>query len=200
MELIRRHSHELFSRQEAKKLLDRVAIENPRIVEDLVPKLLPLAVVHKVFQNLLRERVSIRDSVTVLEAVGEAALTTKNVVLISEYVRHAIRRTIVERFLSASNTLPAFFLDPKIEEAVARVVEHGEHSSHASLPPQTVREIASKTSATIGTPGSPVVVVTGAGVRFFLQQLLEAAIPNLYFLSHNDIPPGTKVVSLGVIQ
>ena len=72
-ELIRRYAHELFSRQDAKRLLDRVAVENPKVVEDLVPKLLPLATVQRVLQNLLRERVSIRDAVSILEALGEAA-------------------------------------------------------------------------------------------------------------------------------
>ena len=72
-ELIRRHAHELFSRQDAKKLLDRVAVDNSKVVEDLVPKLLPLATVQRVLQNLLRERVSIRDAVSILEALGEAA-------------------------------------------------------------------------------------------------------------------------------
>jgi flagellar biosynthesis protein FlhA len=72
------HAHELFSRQDAKRLLDRVAEENPKVVEDLVPKLLPLATVQRVLQNLLRERVSIRDAVTILEALGEAAQITRN--------------------------------------------------------------------------------------------------------------------------
>jgi flagellar biosynthesis protein FlhA len=68
-EMIRRHAHELFSRQDAKKLLDRVAADNPKLVEDLAPKLLPLATVQKVLQNLLRERVSIRDAVSILDAI-----------------------------------------------------------------------------------------------------------------------------------
>ena len=68
--LIRRHAHELFSRQDAKRLLDRVSVEHPKVVEDLVPKLLPLAIVQKVLQNLLRERVSVRDAVSILEASG----------------------------------------------------------------------------------------------------------------------------------
>ena len=76
-EVVRRHAHELFSRQDAKKLLDRVNEDNPKSVEDLVPKLLSLAVVQKVLQNLLRERVSIRDAVSILEALGEAAPITK---------------------------------------------------------------------------------------------------------------------------
>ena len=100
-ELVRRYAHELFSRQDAKKFLDRVAAEHPKVVEDLVPKLLPLATVQRVLQNLLRERVSIRDSVTILEALGEAAVTTRNPVLLTEYVRQALRRMVVKPYLNA---------------------------------------------------------------------------------------------------
>ncbi len=99
-ELIRRHAHELFSRQDAKRLLDRVAVEHAKVVEDLVPKLLPLATVQSVLQNLLRERVSIRDAVTILEALGEAAASTRNPVLLTEYVRQAMRRAVVKPYLN----------------------------------------------------------------------------------------------------
>src|SRR4029077_9195438 len=115
-ELIRRNAHELFSRQDAKKLLDRVAAENPKVVEDLVPKLLPLATVQRVLQNLLRERVSIRDAVTILEALGEAAPTSRNAVLLTEYTRQAIRRSIVKPYLNGSGELSAYFLETAAEQ------------------------------------------------------------------------------------
>ena len=108
-ELIRRHAHELFSRQDAKKLLDRVAEDNPKIVEDLVPKLLSFAAVQKVLQNLLRERVSIRDAASILEALGEAALITKNTTLLTEYVRQAVRRQVVKPYLNDSGDLAGVF-------------------------------------------------------------------------------------------
>ena len=94
-EVVRRHAHELFTRQDAKTFCDRVAQENPKVIEDLVPKLLPLATIQRVIQNLLRERVPIRDAVGILEAMGEAAQTTKNPVLLTEYVRQSIRRGII---------------------------------------------------------------------------------------------------------
>ena len=93
-ELARRYAHELFSRQDAKKVLDLVAVEQPKVVEDLVPKQLQLSVVQRVLQNLLRERVSIRDTGSILEALGEAALSTRNLVLLTEYARQAVRRTV----------------------------------------------------------------------------------------------------------
>src|SRR5208282_5170584 len=118
----------LLSRQETKAILDRVAEENPKVVEDLVPKLLPLATVQKVFQNLLRERVSIRDAVTILESLGEAAIMTKNPILLTEYARQAIRRILVRPYLNSAAELSAFFVDSQIEQAIERAIEYTEQS------------------------------------------------------------------------
>ena len=199
MEIIRRHAHELFSRQDAKKLLDRVAEENPKIVEDLVPKLLSLAVVQRVLQNLLRERVSIRDAVTILEALGEAGNVTRNPVLLTEYVRQALGRSIVQPYLGPKGDLPAYFLEASVEQAIETAVEHGEHSSQINLAPQKIREILDRVSKRILNVDGPVVAVASTGARYFLRQLLEPAFKNLFVLSHSEIPAGTKVTSLGLI-
>ncbi len=199
-ELIRRFAHELFSRQDAKRLLDRVAMEHPKVVEDVVPKLLPLSTVQRVLQNLLRERVSIRDAVSILEALGEAGGSTRNPVLLTEYVRQSIRRAVVKPYLNRAGDLPAWFLDPAIEQAVESAVEHGEQNSHISLPPQQIREILNRISARIQQPETPVVAITSSGARYFLRQLAEPTLPNLFFLAHNEVPPGLRVQSLGNIQ
>jgi flagellar biosynthesis protein FlhA len=199
-ELIRRYAHELLSRQDTKRLLDRVAVENPKVVEDLVPKVLPLAVVQKVLQNLLRERVSIRDAVSILEALGEVAGSTRNPVLLTEYVRQSIRRSVVKPYLSRAGDLPAWFLDPALEQAVENAAEHGEQNSHLSLSPQTIREILNRISARVIQPETAVAAITSSGARYFLRQIVEPAMPNLYFLAHNEVPPGLRVQSLGSIQ
>ena len=199
-ELVRRYAHELFSRQDAKKLLDRVTIDNPKVVEDLVPKLLSLAVVQRVLQNLLRERVSIRDAVSILEALGEAAATTRNAVLLTEYVRQTIRRTVVKPYLNAAGDLPAHLLDPAFEAVVESAVEHGEQNSHLTLSPPAIRDLLQRIGLKVGTPEAPVAVLASSGSRYFLRQLVEPTIRNLYFLSHNEIPMETKILSLGVIQ
>ena len=199
-ELIRRYAHELFSRQDAKRLLDRVAVEHPKVVEDLVPKLLPLASVQRVLQNLLRERVSIRDAVSILEALGEAGVATRNPILLTEYVRQAIRRAVVKPYLNRAGDLPAWFLDPTIEHTVESAVEHAEQNSHLTLAPQTIRDILNRISARVTAPETPVVVITSSGARYFLRQITEPAIPNLFFLAHNEIPPGLRVQSLGNIS
>jgi flagellar biosynthesis protein FlhA len=199
-EVIRRHSHELLSRQETKKILDRVASENPKVVEDLVPKLLPLAAVQRVMQNLLRERVTIRDSVSILEALGEAAPTTHNPILLTEYVRQALRRLLVKPYLNAKGDLPAYILDGMIEQMVEGAVQHNEQGSHLNLAPQSIRDILGRISAAVGAAENPVAVIASSGSRYFLRQIVEPTLRNVAFLSPNELPIEVKVLSLGVIQ
>jgi flagellar biosynthesis protein FlhA len=199
-EVIRRHAHELLSRQDAKKILDRVAAEHPKAVEDLVPKLLPLAAVQRVLQNLLRERVSIRDSVTILEALGEAAPTTRNPILLTEYVRQSMRRQVVKPYLNSNGELPAYLLDATLEQSVESAVEHGEQNSHLTLSPTAIRDVLRRINLKAGNPETPVAVIASSASRYFFRQIVEPTMRNICFLSHNEIPVETKVLSLGVIQ
>jgi flagellar biosynthesis protein FlhA len=199
-ELIKRSAHELFSRQEARKLLDRVSADNAKLVEDLVPKLLPLATVQRVIQNLLRERVSIRDAVSILEALGEAGPATRNPVLLTDYVRQSIRRVVVKPYLNANGELPAFFLEQQLERFAEGGVEHGESNSSLVLAPNALRDLLDRLSRGVGPIESATVVITSSACRYFLRQAVESTVPNLYFLAHSEIPAGVKVISLGVIQ
>ncbi len=141
-ELIRRHAYELLSRQDTKNILDRVTEENPKVVEDLVPKLLPMAIVQKVFQNLLRERVSIRDSVTILEGLGEAAAMTKNPILLTEYARSGDPPDAGKAVLKCLRRalLPSLSIR-RWNRSIEKAIEYGEQSSHINLAPQKIREI-----------------------------------------------------------
>ena len=198
-ETVRRFAHELLSRQDARAFCDRVAQEHPKVVEDLVPKLLSLAVVQRVLQNLLRERVSIRDGVSILEALGEAAPTSKNPVLLTEYVRQSIRRTVVKPYLNQKGELPAWLLDASVEQMVEGAVQHTEQNSILALSPQVVRDILNRIERRVEKPEMPVAVITSSGARYFLRQIVEPSLGNLFFLSHNEVPAGVKVLSLGVI-
>jgi flagellar biosynthesis protein FlhA len=198
-ELIRRHAHEVFSRQDAKAFCDRVAAEAPKAVEDLVPKLLPLSAVQRVLQNLLRECVSIRDGLTIVEALGEAAATTRNPVLLTEYVRQGLRRSLIKPFLGPAGELKAWFLDPHLEQSVESAVEHGEVNSLAAVSPQVARELAAKMQRHLQRIDTPVAVIASAGARYFIRQIVETSLPNAFIISHNEIPPGVRVQSLGTI-
>lgn len=198
-EVVRRHAHELFSRQDTKSFCDRVAQSNPKVVEDLVPKVLSYAVVQRVLQNLLRERVSIRDSVTILEALSEAAQMTKNPVLLTEYVRQAVRRSIVKSHLNPQGEISAYMVEPAAEQAVESAVEHSEHNSVLGLAPQAARDFVTRLTKKLERPDTPAVVLANSGVRYFVKQLLETAFPDVVVLSHSEVPPEVKVRALGWI-
>ncbi|MEZ5401120.1 MAG: flagellar biosynthesis protein FlhA [Bryobacteraceae bacterium] len=198
-ELARRHSHELFSRQDAKKLVDRVAEQNPKLVEEAIPKLIPLALLHRIAQNLLREQVSIRDGVSIVEALGEAAAITRNAVLLTEFVRQSLRRTIVRPYLDRQNQLSAFFLDPSVEQAIEAAIEHGEHASQLQLAPQQVREVVERIARATGAQDGGGVILAGSPVRYFLRQVLESSLRGVAVLSHAEIPDEVRVTSRGVV-
>src|ERR1700722_10909429 len=196
-EVVRRHAHELFSRQDTKAFCDRVAQGNPKVVEDLVPKMLSLAVIQRVLQNLLRERVPIRDSVTILEALSEGAQMTKNPVLLTEYVRQSIRRAIVSSHVTQQGELTAYMVEPSAEHAVEAAVEHSEHNSVLGLAPQSARDLVGRITRKLERPDSSAVVLVNPSIRYFIKQLLETAFPDVTVLSHSEIPPEIKVKSLG---
>jgi flagellar biosynthesis protein FlhA len=199
-EVIARQAHELFSRQDAKSFCDRVALDHPRAVEDLVPKLLSLASVQKVLQNLLREGVCIRDGATIVEALGEAAGSTKNPVLLTEYSRQALRRAVVKPFLTQNGELMSFIMDSSLEQVIESSVQHGEHNSIVTLSPTAIKDILNRLSAKIDKRETSVSVIASSGSRYFLRQMAEASLPNLSFIGHNEIPAGVRVISRGIIQ
>jgi len=198
-EFVKRYAHEMFSRNDVKKILDRVSAENQKLVEDLVPKVVPINIVQRVFQNLLRERASIRDAMSILEAIAEAAPGTRNPILLTEFVRQAIRRSIVKPFLNKSGELPAWFLDPATERAFESSIQHGEQTSHISASPDTMGALVKRVEGSASKPEAPVVMIVGSTSRYFIRQILESKLPNLFVLSHNEVPAELSVISLGVI-
>jgi flagellar biosynthesis protein FlhA len=199
-ELVRSHAHELLSRQDTKKLLDRVAEEQPRLVEELVPKLVPLSTVQRTLQGLLRERVSIRDAASILEALAEGASLTKNPVLLIEYVRQSVCRAVVRPYLNQAGDLAAFFVDPALEDTIRAAVEHTEVTTRLNLAPADLRSVLEKCRKCLGNLQGPAVVIAAAEVRFALRQICETSLPQVAVLSHAEIPANVRVVSLGLIQ
>jgi flagellar biosynthesis protein FlhA len=114
-------------------------------------------------------------------------------------VRQAIRRQVVKPLLEPSGDLSAYFLDPVLEQSVESAVEHTENSSHVNLSPQRIHEIQERLKKCCNPTDSPGVLVTGSAARFFVRQIVESTTPNLSVLSHNEIPPGNRVVSLGTV-
>jgi flagellar biosynthesis protein FlhA len=199
-ELIRTYAHEILTRQDTNAFLDRLRDENPKLIEDLVPKLLPLSLLQRVLQNLLRERVSIKDGVTILEALAEGGSATKNPTLLTEIVRQAMTRAIVKPYLNERGDLPGYLVDPRIEQTVQNAVEHNEISSRLSLAPASISEIVEKVKGVVGQLQGPAILICGAAARFAMRQMIESELPLLAVVSHGEIPPNMKVISLGVVR
>lgn len=199
-ELIRLHAHEIFTRQDADRFLARVGDENPKLIEDLVPKLMPLSLAQRVLQNLLRERVSIRDGVTILEALAEAGNATKNPALLTEFVRQAMPRAVVQPYLNEQGEMPAHFLDASLEQIVQNSLEHTEFTSRLALAPKTIGELLEKVKAAVGEMQGPTVLICSAASRYAVRQIVEAELPLLAVISHGEVPSQVKVVSLGLVQ
>jgi flagellar biosynthesis protein FlhA len=200
-EIIKTHAYELLGRQETKALLDNVSQTHPKIIEDLIPKILSIGEVQKVLQNLLRERVSIRDAVTILESLADYGTYTKNTILLTEYCRQALGRSICKPHQNIEGELPVFTVSPDIEKNIADGVVHAEQGAYLALEPRQVKDIINRFRQTLenaGTAGSPVVLCS-ANVRMYVRQILERFMPSAAILSHNEVPSNIKVLSLGMV-
>jgi flagellar biosynthesis protein FlhA len=201
-ELIRRHAHELLGRQEVQTLLDELAKSNPKAVEELVPQHLSLGQVQKVLQNLLREGVSVRDLLTIVETLADHAPRTKDIDELTEYARHGLARTISRRFLAPDGSLPIVTLSPQTERVVLQSVQTGPDGGFLALEPSVAQNLVGR----VGTwaerfvaKGQQPVVLCSAGLRPYLRRLLERYLPTVAVLSAAEIPAEVRVQSLGMV-
>ncbi len=202
-ELIKRNAYELLSRQETKRLVDRLNDSHPKLVEELIPKLLSLGEVQKVLQQLLREQVSIRDLGTILEALVETAVINKNPVALVEAARHSMGRALVRPLLDGNGQLKVVTLDGSIEEECMRAanMQPGQLSTSA-LQVSVARRVLDSLRTTFGEQigEAPPILLCSSPGRFYLRRLLEPFIPKVVVISPSEIPPMTMVQSVGVVR
>ncbi|HEY1271090.1 MAG TPA: flagellar biosynthesis protein FlhA [Terriglobales bacterium] len=202
-EIIKQHAYELLTRQETKRLLDRLADSQPKLVEELTPKVLSLGEVQKVLQQLLREQVSIRDLPTILEALLDTAVVTKHPVLLVESVRQALGRALVRPHLSEDGGLRVVTLDPGIEEELGRAFSAQLPTTVAAgLQPSFLRRILEGLRQLAGEQvaiASPV-LLCATPARFHLKRLLEPFLPKAVVLSPGEIPPVVAVQAVGTVR
>jgi flagellar biosynthesis protein FlhA len=201
-EVIKSYIHELLGRQEVKNLIDPINESHPKVIEELIPKLLGVGQVQKVLQNLLRERVSIRDMVTILEALADYAPLTRNTALLTEYVRQSLGRCICQPHLSERGELKAFTLSAALEKILSDAVTVAEQDSYLVLDPEIARNILTRFQKAIergSFEGYPV-LLTSTAVRLHVKRFTEHLIPSLVVVSHNEVPPKVRLISIGVIE
>ncbi len=202
-ETIRSHADELLGRQDVQKLLDRLAQDHPKAVEELVPNLLSLGVIQRVLQNLLRERVSIRDLLTVVETLADYALASKDPDILTEYVRQRLARTIVKQHENNEGILPILTLDQRLEDLLREKIQRGDQGSYLALEPNQAQKILASFHQAVerlAHLNHPPVVLCSPVIRRHLKRLLERFIPQVVILSHSELTPQTKIQSLGTVM
>ncbi|MGC9988508.1 MAG: flagellar biosynthesis protein FlhA [Terriglobales bacterium] len=207
-EVIRLHAYELLTRQETKRLLDRLSESHPKLVEELVPKMLSLGEVQKVLQQLLREQVSVRDLPSILETLLDAAATNKHPVMLVEAARQGLGRALVRPLLSDDGGLRVLTLDHSIEEELSRAFNPqappatGTGLQPSGLQPSFVRRILDGLRQLAGEQVAQTapVLLCGTPARFHLRRLLEPFLPKVVVLSPLEIPPMVPVQSLGTVR
>ena len=202
-EVIRQHAYELLSRRETKRLLDRLSETQPKLVEELIPKILSLGEVQKVLQQLLREQVSVRDLPTILEALLDTSAATKNPILLVEAARQSLARALVRPLLSDDGGLRVLTLDHIIEEELSRAFSpQATPGNSTGLQPSFVRRILDGLRALAGDQVAQTapILLCSTPARFHLRRLLEPFLPKVVVLSPLEIPPMISVQSLGVVR
>ncbi|WAM33434.1 flagellar biosynthesis protein FlhA [Caldicellulosiruptor morganii] len=201
-EIIRRHAHELLTRQDVQKLIDNVKETNPVLVDELVPKLMTIGEIQKVLANLLKERISIRDMVTILETLADWASTTKDVDILTEYVRQAMARYITKKYVPG-NTLEAVTLSPEVEEAIMNSIQKTDQGSFVNLPPDYIQRLINNLSNILEkllSSASQPIVVCSPIVRIYFRRLIENVFPDVVVLSYNEILPSVQIKSVGMVE
>jgi len=200
-EVIKKHAHELLGRQDVQTLLDNVKNSYPAIVEELVPKLLTLGEVQKVLANLLREGVSIRDMVTILETLADYAPVTRDTDMLTEYVRQALGRAISRTFITPENS-DVITIDPQLKQMIMDSVQKTEVGAYLTIEPSVTNKIINnlaKHVEKIVQLGKQPVVLASPVVRLYFKRLTEQSIPGLVVLSYNELDPSIEVNSVGMV-
>lgn len=202
-EVVKSHAHELLGRQEVRNLLDNLKQDYPAVVEELVPNVLSLGEIQKVLQNLLREKVSIRDLLTIMETLADWGTQTKNIDVLTEYVRQSQARSISKDYQNEQNEIWAITLDPELEQKISRSVEHKERNSYINLDPSTIQKIIDNLTPLVKKSSSmqkvPVVLCSSA-VRPFFKRIVEKFIPSVAVLSYSEMVPEISIKNVGMLQ
>jgi flagellar biosynthesis protein FlhA len=203
-ELIKQNAHDLLTRSETKRLVDRLADSHPKLIDELMPKLMSLGEIQKVLQLLLREQVSIRDLGTILEALVETASVNKNPVVLVEAARHSVGRALIHSLLNDRGQLSVVTLDSSLEEECARISTQVPQmvSVGGAMQVSVAHRVLNGLRGMFGdqaTLAPPVLLCSSPG-RFYLRRLLEPFIPKIVVVSPSEIPPMTQVQSLGSVR
>ncbi|HPW68047.1 MAG: flagellar biosynthesis protein FlhA [Desulfomonilia bacterium] len=201
-EAIKGNAHELLGRQELQSILDTVSRSHPKVVEDLIPSTLQAGVVLRVFKNLLKEKVPVKNVLTILETLADYGAMAKDPDILTEYVRQALMRVISKPYIQDS-TIRVLALDPAIDGVISHSVQRTDHGSYLAIEPEKSQKILmtlNREVQNVGKQGLVPILLTSPVSRPYLKRLTERYLPDLVVLSHNEIPPDITIKNLGMVR
>ncbi|WP_458126386.1 flagellar biosynthesis protein FlhA [Paenibacillus sp. Z3-2] len=202
-ELIKKHAHELLGRQETKALVDNLRENYSALVDELIPSLLSIGDVQKVLAKLLREKVSIRDMVTIFETLADYGTYTKDPDVLTEYVRQSLSRQITQQFSQKGETLRVITVGPGLEKKIAESVQQTDQGSYLALDPVSTQSVYQKLSEQVNRliqSGQQPVVLTSPTIRMYLRQVIERTMQDIPVLSYSELEPNVEIQSIGVVN
>jgi flagellar biosynthesis protein FlhA len=203
-EVIRKSAHEILSRQDVQNMMDRIKIENSALIEDLTSNQISLGIVHKVFQNLLKEDNPIKDALTILEGLADYASLTQDPGVLTEYVRKTLSRMIFDKYKSPDGSISAITLDPQLEHQVMQALQVTEEGGKdIPLPPEVVQSLCDRikqfNEEMMGLNLQPLLLCSMT-IRSIISNFLRTFFDDLVVLSFNELPPNVEIRSHGVIR
>jgi flagellar biosynthesis protein FlhA len=204
MEVIRHQADKLLGRQEVQQLLNNLKKDYPAVVEELIPDQLSLGAIQKVLQNLLKEGIPIKDMVTVLETLADYSGITKNVEVLTEYVRYALSDTIAKLFKDENGKIHAITLDPKIEQTITTSLQKQKQASESmGLQPAVVQLIfkdLNRCLDEIQSLGYQPIIVCSPTIRAYFKKLIESHFPDVSVISFGELPGDVQIESIGKVR
>ncbi|MBK7405761.1 MAG: flagellar biosynthesis protein FlhA [Phycisphaerales bacterium] len=205
-EIVKQHGHELLTREEVNNLVENLRAKAPKLVEEAIPGIFKVAELQRVLHNLLRERVPIRDMETIVETLADWAPRSKDLDVLTEYVRNALRRAICEQYTIPGDggkpKLVSVTLDPAFEDQIASYVDRGPAGTSINMPARVANRVAEQVLRSlqrVTAGGHHPVVIASPQVRGVVRQLVEPHLPTVVVLGYNEVPPGVEVETLGLV-
>ncbi|MWV43533.1 flagellar biosynthesis protein FlhA [Paenibacillus sp. HJL G12] len=202
-ELIKKHAHELIGRQETKTLVDNLRENYPVLVDELIPSVLGIGDVQKVLAKLLREKISIRDLVTIFESLADYGQYTKDPDVLTEYVRQALSRQITQQFSQEGETLKVITVGPTLEKKIAESVQQSDQGSYLAMDPMSTQTVYQKLSEQVNRllqSGQQPILLTSPTIRMYLRQVIERTMQDIPVLSYSELEPNVEIQSVGVVN
>lgn len=202
-ETIKKYAHELLGRQETKSLIDNLRESYPVLVDELIPSVLSVGEIQKVLAKLLREKISIRDMVTIFETLADYGSYTKDPDILTEYVRQALSRQITQQFTSQGETMQVITVGPSLEKKIAESVQQTEQGSYVALDPMSTQTVYQKLTEQVNRliqSGHQPIVLTSPTIRMYLRQVMERTMQDIPVLSYSELEPNVEIQSVGVVN